>query len=691
MAFVETSPSIEEFKPRLKPEAEIFTIAGGNLGLYLDQSGSYLEVDKANESLLRALDGQKTLRELADQSTAQGEYLSIRRLLGLIGDLARGNWLANSKSEIDAVGLPSHIEDKTPVLQKIFIWRFQSRSLGKLVEQLLQPLSKVKIHTAFWIFIALAGIVMSIFKITYRTEISGNPLLFADRYSLAIFLKACGICFALSFRMIFRSLVLVTEGVGIFKAGLTSRFLIFAPSVDDQHIFRNGRKGKLKVLVASLAGIILASGILDLAILLADDPIWSHGLSLASFGSKVILFVMLCPFVKGDLGQLIDLPGPSGKGRLSSISYMKKRIMKRLGTFKSFKGELHLALSATAMILWLFLAFIGGAKVTETVLDNISRLPLQDIGVLESGVLWFFAGMVTIIMLIIVLSFLMIIISSIWSHLPKREAKPRKSGSKAEHIKNTLTSFPIFSELNQTAIESITQDAQMVVYEPKQDIVRQGHNGDTFFIISKGEAAVLEETDSGLENTIAVLGPSDGFGEMALLRKDGKRTKTVRALSELETVVLSKDNLFNALDRAGVSRSHLTELLRATHAFRQSSVFGDMYPSALIQVVSKCNRETYSQNDTIVNEGESGDTFYLLESGSARVTKKGTLEPIAELNSGDCFGELALLNNAKRNATVTCTSDCVVLSLNKKDFTATLTKDFNAAVSLENLADVRLT
>src|SRR6202008_3995880 len=80
--------------------------------------------------------------------------------------------------------------------------------------------------------------------------------------------------------------------------------------------------------------------------------------------------------------------------------------------------------------------------------------------------------------------------------------------------------------------------------------------------------------------------------------------------------------------------------------------------------------EVATDGHEIVREGETGDRFYVLTSGKARVTR-GDHE-VASLGAGDFFGELALFDPAPRNATVTATSQASLVTLDRDAFTKAL-------------------
>jgi rhodanese-related sulfurtransferase len=74
--------------------------------------------------------------------------------------------------------------------------------------------------------------------------------------------------------------------------------------------------------------------------------------------------------------------------------------------------------------------------------------------------------------------------------------------------------------------------------------------------------------------------------------------------------------------------------------------------------------------EVIIREGDEGDFYYLIESGRAQVTRVvgGMTKLLAELKSGDVFGEEALISDATRNATVVMKSNGVLLRLKKQVF-----------------------
>ena len=88
-----------------------------------------------------------------------------------------------------------------------------------------------------------------------------------------------------------------------------------------------------------------------------------------------------------------------------------------------------------------------------------------------------------------------------------------------------------------------------------------------------------------------------------------------------------------------------------------------------LQLVAKTADElTVNQGSDLTTEGGSGREFFVIVDGKARVTRSG--KEVATLGPGDFFGELALLDKAPRNATVTAETPLDVLVLEQRSFTA---------------------
>jgi len=92
--------------------------------------------------------------------------------------------------------------------------------------------------------------------------------------------------------------------------------------------------------------------------------------------------------------------------------------------------------------------------------------------------------------------------------------------------------------------------------------------------------------------------------------------------------------------------------------------------------------------ETAVREGDEGDRFYIVQSGTLAVSRGG--EPVAELGEGGSFGEIALLRDVPRTATVTATTDAVILALDRRHFIPAVTGHGDAHEAAELVISSRM-
>jgi CRP-like cAMP-binding protein len=90
----------------------------------------------------------------------------------------------------------------------------------------------------------------------------------------------------------------------------------------------------------------------------------------------------------------------------------------------------------------------------------------------------------------------------------------------------------------------------------------------------------------------------------------------------------------------------------------------------------------------IVREGDPGDRFYLVAEGTVEVSEYG--RAIAELGAGGYFGEIALLRDVPRTATVTARTSVVLYALDREDFLAAVTNHEPSAEAAEEVVSARL-
>jgi serine/threonine protein kinase len=104
------------------------------------------------------------------------------------------------------------------------------------------------------------------------------------------------------------------------------------------------------------------------------------------------------------------------------------------------------------------------------------------------------------------------------------------------------------------------------------------------------------------------------------------------------------------------------ELQEKTNALRNLKFFKDFSSGELNEVLETTQWLKYDAGDTIINEGEIDDSFYIIVLGDVVVTKNS--KAIAALKQGDCFGEMAYLGKTRRAADIKALCRTVLMKVN---------------------------
>lgn len=183
------------------------------------------------------------------------------------------------------------------------------------------------------------------------------------------------------------------------------------------------------------------------------------------------------------------------------------------------------------------------------------------------------------------------------------------------------------------------------------------------FEVYVNPSGVLEPGQDGLGEQVATIEPGGSFGELALMYNAPRAATVVSAeagstLWALDRVTFRRILMDSTFQRRRLYESFLEEvpLLSSLTRYERS------------KIADALETQKYPAGTTIIREGDAGEAFYLLESGEAEAYKAGTELPVKQYSKGDYFGELALLNDAPRAASVVSKTEVKVAKLGKDGF-----------------------
>ncbi|MDQ2741184.1 MAG: cyclic nucleotide-binding domain-containing protein [Chloroflexota bacterium] len=107
---------------------------------------------------------------------------------------------------------------------------------------------------------------------------------------------------------------------------------------------------------------------------------------------------------------------------------------------------------------------------------------------------------------------------------------------------------------------------------------------------------------------------------------------------------------------------------------RRVPLFEGLQPKQLKSLARWTTTRTYQSGQVVVNEGQIGMGLYCIQSGSVKITKRSANEEreIRSMGAGESFGEISLLDDKPRSATVTAVEPTTAVLLDKSQFIAEL-------------------
>lgn len=244
----------------------------------------------------------------------------------------------------------------------------------------------------------------------------------------------------------------------------------------------------------------------------------------------------------------------------------------------------------------------------------------------------------------------------------KKKVVP-KSEEEKQQITDFLSKQMLFAHLDESQTTVIVDAMYKVEQKNGDEIIKMGDEGDNFYIIAEGSCECFILID-GKETSVLKCTSGDSFGELALLY-NAPRAATVRCTS---------DSLLWAVDRMTFKYILMTSTIAKRNQYK-GFIDNVMILSCLEEkeqylILDALVPMQFKEGQVIIREGDSGDDFFIIEEGEVICSQShdGTAVEVCRLSTGAYFGEIALLTNRPRQATVTATGNVKCLSLKRKTF-----------------------
>lgn len=189
-----------------------------------------------------------------------------------------------------------------------------------------------------------------------------------------------------------------------------------------------------------------------------------------------------------------------------------------------------------------------------------------------------------------------------------------------------------------------------------ETIIQQGDEGDNFYIIDSGEVEIYVNDDK-----VTSIKEGGSFGELALIYGT-PRAATVKATTEVKLWGIDRDSYRRILMGSTIRKRKLYEEFLA-----KVSILENLDKWERLTIADALESVGFEDGQKVVRQGEPGHDFYIIVDGNALVTQYRNQgeEPVevGRLGPSDYFGEIALMLDRPRAATVCAkgTLKCVKL------------------------------
>ncbi|CAG9463429.1 unnamed protein product [Pedinophyceae sp. YPF-701] len=237
-------------------------------------------------------------------------------------------------------------------------------------------------------------------------------------------------------------------------------------------------------------------------------------------------------------------------------------------------------------------------------------------------------------------------------------------------VTDALHKNMFFAKLDIDTQRKIVQHMYERPVRAGEILINEGDTGSgaaELYVVKSGDFEILERRQ-GVNMRVAVKGAGDVVGDVALIYNTA-RGATVAALSDAAVWVLHRDT-FKHFCR--VTREELTSQIQVF--LNQVALLEPLTTEERIQLAEAFEERKYRPGEKVVQQGDAGDHFFIIRKGEAMVYQEenGQTKKINHLFKTDYFGEMSLLKDAPRVATVEAVTALECLVLGREAFNDTL-------------------
>jgi len=243
-----------------------------------------------------------------------------------------------------------------------------------------------------------------------------------------------------------------------------------------------------------------------------------------------------------------------------------------------------------------------------------------------------------------------------------------KSDDQRKRLVAVIESMLLFKSLDREQFNQVVDAMFEKVVEPGDNIIKEGDDGDYFYIIENGQYDVFKLID-GAQKKVFQYDNKGSFGELALMY-NAPRSATVTAASSGSLWAMDRETFRRIVVKAQAKKRKQYE-----DFLRNVEILSTLTDEERTKIADACEAKVFTHGETIIEQGASPDYFYIIQKGKVDVKRRGDNKNapneenhLITLDVGAYFGELAFLTNKPRAANVYANGDVTCACLDVSAF-----------------------
>lgn len=232
-------------------------------------------------------------------------------------------------------------------------------------------------------------------------------------------------------------------------------------------------------------------------------------------------------------------------------------------------------------------------------------------------------------------------------------------------LREAVSSNVLFQHLEKDELNDVL-DAMFPVDPSAGDvIIQQGDEGDNFYVVHEGKTQVeIHDPATDKTDIVSEIGVNGSFGELALIYGT-PRAATIRAITDCKLWAIDRDTYRRILMGATIRKRKTYESF-----LEKVKILSELDKWERLSVADALESCEFT-DEVIIKQGDEGDDFFIIVDGTCSVTQTaedGSVKELPSLSSAEYFGEIALLTNQTRLATVTAVGTVKCAKLDRDRF-----------------------